>query len=1345
MEKRILSLALAIIVALCMLPISALAENGVRNEVYLHDGDSYNISNAPSNTTIYLTEDGTITLSGQSSKVRVVYQKGKVNLLLADGLNIDPGAQANIGQRTAAITVESCAGGILRLISKEGATARFSSYEGVPAIRKDNTTTHLQFDTENPLKPGTIIASPGKTVENTCAIGAFSDSFGFETNTTGNIYFMNGRVEATGYGGAGIGADPNGSVNGLYFYGGEIIAKAGSAFNHVASAGAGIGTTFGGTVDNIKIYGGTIEARGAGAPGTADTGGGAGIGGGESCEVASVYIYGGDVKAYAGRHGCTAAAIGGGSGGDSLTGKRMGRGNVYIGGGTVYAEGWRNAAAIGGGWCGPATVRIEGGNVTAVNKAFTAIGPGEQANYNEPSSSYISISGGTIHARGGSNDGPYGDDYYDAVAIGAARLTTLDKIEISGGIIYAESYNEPAIGGALSEGRVNNINITGGSIYTVVHKTYHGFPTIGCKNMDTDIRITGGSIVPEQVKNPLNADGTVIRRTPITLDHSGYIPAGSTLSVKELEVTLNTGESYTYGCNDIVVDGDKFDKIYAWIPQYVATVTGAEVEYLPKGSQVPERLHFSGSVLSGESGSLYLATTFYLLYEPGNYGKAAAGYHDRRARIYSLPTAPEGYSITGHYLSEELLRSGSDAARLITSDQVNEASMRILIYDNGELAPNVAFKDVQYTDTHGQWVAQGLSGKEINLQTVMDPIIYNIGFDANPPEATESVSTGTMSDIDRCKYDQQVQLPDCAYALDGYQFVGWNTAPDGSGDAYADGATVSKLASVRGERAILYAQWEPCAYTVDFIDPNTSQHIASVDARYDEPFTLPLIPVDKIPVGKYFLGWSTYAVGSFFADGASVVNLCSATNGGVQGKTLFAIWGADNAFHIAMTNDGSPIDLISPENDIALTGGGMRITGFVQSERGVYSIKRTPPGEYAVSVTGWDASGLTAHIDENGGGTLALDYCTVEVAADAHAQAWIEAGSQVRKIDRHPLWKPLSIGVETDVGYSFESWTAIGIAPLWQDNDPTRAVQSIQVRGKVLIEAHPAANLYSVTFDRNSADAAGAMSDQDMVYDQPQALFANAFKRIGYSFVGWNTAPDGSGAAYADREAVQNLTAKPNAIVRLYAQWAPITYRLRFNGNGADSGNMADAVFTYDKPANLPANAFARANRSFAGWSTSPIGAGTVYEDGASVLNLAAEQDSKITLYAQWDYITYTLVYDPNGGDGTAFANSVWAGGGYVISLNPFTRPGFTFIGWNTQPDGSGHAFEAGEAIIAPMAEAGSIATLYAQWKENPKPPKTGDDSDVGAWLALAITSLGMLIGIIVYDRKYKCASKRSG
>ena len=75
------------------------------------------------------------------------------------------------------------------------------------------------------------------------------------------------------------------------------------------------------------------------------------------------------------------------------------------------------------------------------------------------------------------------------------------------------------------------------------------------------------------------------------------------------------------------------------------------------------------------------------------------------------------------------------------------------------------------------------------------------------------------------------------------------------------------------------------------------------------------------------------------------------------------------------------------------------------------------------------------------------------------------------------------------------------------------------------------------------------------------------------------------------------------------------------------------------------------------------------------------------------------LFYDANGGSGIT-SNDVIASAGEKIKLknSAFDAPSVSYIfnGWNTEKDGSGKAYKAGEEITP----EGSSTVLYAQWKK---------------------------------------------
>lgn len=94
------------------------------------------------------------------------------------------------------------------------------------------------------------------------------------------------------------------------------------------------------------------------------------------------------------------------------------------------------------------------------------------------------------------------------------------------------------------------------------------------------------------------------------------------------------------------------------------------------------------------------------------------------------------------------------------------------------------------------------------------------------------------------------------------------------------------------------------------------------------------------------------------------------------------------------------------------------------------------------------------------------------------------------------------------------------------------------------------------------------------------------------------------------------------------------------------------------------------------------------YGDGASI-----RLSSNVTLYAQWQINTYSLSFDSNGGTGSMSGGSAAYGENIQLPGNAFTRPKYTFSGWNTRADGSGTAY-ADNASLTLTEDT----TLYAQW-----------------------------------------------
>lgn len=156
----------------------------------------------------------------------------------------------------------------------------------------------------------------------------------------------------------------------------------------------------------------------------------------------------------------------------------------------------------------------------------------------------------------------------------------------------------------------------------------------------------------------------------------------------------------------------------------------------------------------------------------------------------------------------------------------------------------------------------------------------------------------------------------------------------------------------------------------------------------------------------------------------------------------------------------------------------------------------------------------------------------------------------------------------------------------------------------------------------------------------------------------------------------------------------PNTYYVKYNGNGATSGSMANSTHTYDSAAYLNANAFKKTGYTFQGWSTSSTATTATYKDSASVKNLTATNGATVNLYAIWKANTYTVTFLGNGGSPTSSTKSVTYNGTYGTLPTP-TRTGYTFLGWYTAISGGTKVTSSTKVSIT------SNQSLYAHWQSN--------------------------------------------
>ncbi len=508
------------------------------------------------------------------------------------------------------------------------------------------------------------------------------------------------------------------------------------------------------------------------------------------------------------------------------------------------------------------------------------------------------------------------------------------------------------------------------------------------------------------------------------------------------------------------------------------------------------------------------------------------------------------------------------------------------------------------------------------------------------------------------------QLTANGFSRTGYAFAGWNTAENGIGYAYADGATYPFTAD-----ATLFAQWTLNAtFTVTF---NGNGSTSGSTALETNNVPSPLTANGFSRTGYTFAGWNTSANGNgvAYADGA--------TYSFTANVTLYAQWTANASFMVTFNGNGSTSGATPSESNNA--AAALRANGF---------------SRIGYAFAGWNTMA-------NGGGTTYADGATYAFTANATMFAqWTAnanftatfngngstSGSTAAETNNAP--SGLTANGFSRTGFVFAGWNtaANGNGTAYAEG------ATFPFTANATLYAQWTANAsFTVTFNGNGSTSGATPSESN---NAAAALRANGFSRSGYAFAGWNTTADGSGTSYAD-----GATFPFTANATLFGQWSVnASFAVNFNGNGSTSGSTA--LETDHAPSALTASGFSRTGYAFAGWNTTANGSGTAYADGAMFAFTG-----NATLFAQWTINATTANpptvpvatpvggYDLVGSDGGVFVFGQ-PGSGYYGSLPGLGVRVHNIVGIVPTATGKGYFLVGSDGGVFAFGNAGYYGSL---------------------------------------------------
>lgn len=515
--------------------------------------------------------------------------------------------------------------------------------------------------------------------------------------------------------------------------------------------------------------------------------------------------------------------------------------------------------------------------------------------------------------------------------------------------------------------------------------------------------------------------------------------------------------------------------------------------------------------------------------------------------------------------------------------------------------------------------------------------------------------------------------------IPGYRFDGWYTAPNG-GNKYDFNTPLTGNVTV-------YAHWVGNGYTVRFAG-NGATGGGTPDQAFQYNIGQNLHRNGFVRDGYTFTGWKRADNQQAYGDGQWVTNLTTQPNGIV---TMVAQWSANEA-HIRYNpnppagkttgGQGTP-NWDGHTGDTPTIGqNGWTIDGYTFA-----GWATSPDGSGARYAPGarWTANGTLTLYAQWTPGQASLTY-------DGNGATGGKTDPQTGKTDEKINVRDNGF---TRDGYTFVTWNTQADCK----GNAVKPNSEWTLRGSSTLYACWAGTVQTLTYHGNGATGGNTAVQSGKTGDE-LTTNANGFTRDGYTFVRWDTAKDGSGTAYGEgKNGVSQYVMKP-AGNDLYAIWKANPASIRYRDDYGATGSTPDTTGVTGQDVTIARNGFTRPGYTFTGWARDRRTNPSLQPGGRYTLT-----PGTTTLWAQWKADPAHLIYNSNSGSTSQTRRT----DGVVdqtltVIANPFTRTGYTFTGWNTQADGRGKAYAAGNGFrLVADAKSNPVNTsvLYAQWRIN--------------------------------------------
>jgi uncharacterized repeat protein (TIGR02543 family) len=390
-------------------------------------------------------------------------------------------------------------------------------------------------------------------------------------------------------------------------------------------------------------------------------------------------------------------------------------------------------------------------------------------------------------------------------------------------------------------------------------------------------------------------------------------------------------------------------------------------------------------------------------------------------------------------------------------------------------------------------------------------------------------------------------------------------------------------------------------------------------------------------------------------------------------------------------------DIIDTSNDI--TNDSVTINDGDKSEENQKIFEKNEDGEYVVQYTSQHISGTT-----NGHGTMTLSSQNGDGSSSSGENPSLSGSN---------FSQAVNVGCNVDAS-AYNGWVLTGITVSGANNnynadvfkhDGTYATNSLAVVPSSSTTVTANYRLATVNVNVNGGSGTNGTKTSG---GNNSSINLGTPTRTGYNFAGWSLTSGGgriSGNTY--------YYGTSDGSVK--ASWNVKSYNFKIDPNGGNlngnTGTVQMGYVTYNSSNwwDTSSNIATREGYTFQGYYDSASGGTQVYGTNGHSNNTGYFQnnvykhDGELTVYAHWSENSYTINYNLNKGSGstTPSGDTSKQTQKFTTSVNLHdepTREGYIFSGWNTQADGKGKSYSAGQSVNKLVSSDGGSITLYAQW-----------------------------------------------